>query len=354
MPDNQLQQITHCSPDKVWLASRIEPIVDPEQPIIDPHHHFSDHWGGYFAKDLLEDLDSGHDVRATVYVQCGLNYRTTGPEHLRPVGETESVLSIIGDISPSDQARRQVASGIVGYADLMLGESVDEVLEAHLQVAGSRFRGIRNSGAYNEYFKHGVLPRPPKGLYLNKDFQRGFARLKKFDLSFESWLYHDQLDDLFQLARAFPDTPIMINHIGCPLGVGPCEGKGSEVIQQWQPLMKKLSSCDNLHVKLGGLGTAVFGYRYFDLPNPPSSRTLADDWRPYFETCIDFFGPERCLFESNFPVDRSASNYHVLWNAFKRIASGATPSEKNALFHDNAVRFYRLPIPPVGAHGSAS
>lgn len=343
MSDEHLLTISHVNPDQEWLDSRTEETIDPALPVIDPHHHFSEHWGGYFSAELLQDLSAGHDVRGTVYVQCGMGYRDHGPDHLRPVGETETVLSIVGQI-PEAQAYRNVAAAIVGYADLSLGEQVDEVLEAHLAIAADRFRGIRCSGAYDSSFRHGVLARPKKNLYRDQDFRRGFSRLKKYGLSFDSWLYHPQLDDLLQLAREFPDIPIMIDHIGCPLGVGPYVGKAAEVMRAWKPLMTQLASCENVHVKLGGLGTAVFGYRYFEQAVAPSSQTLAEAWAPYFQTCIELFGSRRCLFESNFPVDRSASSYHILWNAFKRIAAGASDSEKKALFHDNAVRFYRLPI----------
>lgn len=347
MPDEHLPTITHVSPGQEWLDSRIEETIDPEQPIIDPHHHFSEHWGGYFSAELLKDLDAGHQVRGTVYVQCGLGYRESGPERLKPLGETETVLSIIERI-PAAQRRRHVAAAIVGYADLSLGAEVDEVLEGHLAIAGDRFRGIRCSGAHDPAFRHGVLARPKKNLYRDEAFRQGFARLKKYGLSFDAWLYHPQLDDLLQLAREFPDVPIMLDHIGCPLGVGPYAGKASEVMREWAPSMKRLASCQNVHVKLGGLGTAVFGYRYFEHAVAPSSQVLAEAWTPYFQTCIEIFGARRCMFESNFPVDRSVGSYHVLWNAFKRIAAGASEPEKMALFHNNALRFYRLPMPLAG------
>lgn len=335
--------ITHVYPGNAWLESVREDIIEPDLPIIDPHHHFSDHWGGYFGKDLLEDLGSGHNVRATVYIQCGYGYRDTGPDALKPVGETEQVVAIAKQCQTVTKIPA-VACGIVGYANLALGAGVDEVLAAQVQAGQSRFRGIRCSGARHEAFRHGVLPLPPANLFMDKKFREGFALLAKYGLSFDSWTYHHQLDDVLDLARAFPHIPIVVNHIGGTLGVGPYAGKSQEVIREWYPKIKRLAECQNVFVKLGGLGTAVYGYTFFEKARPPSSQEIADAWGPYFKTCIELFGTNRCMFESNFPVDRAACSYHVLWNAFKRIASGMNAQEKLALFHDNAAHFYRLPL----------
>ncbi len=345
MSEPDLLTITHTNPDQAWLESAKEEILEPELPIIDAHHHFSEHWGGYFPSELIRDLESGHRVVGTVYIQCGLGYRKSGPESMKPIGETETVMSLIRDIPPGHE-KLNIAAGIVGYADLTLGDPVAEVLQGHLEAGDGRFKGVRCSGAYDERFRHGVLPRPPAGLYGNRDFRTGFSRLQEYGLSFESWLYHPQLGELLDLARAFPSMPIMLNHIGATLGVGPYENKREQVMQAWKPMMKSLSQCENVSVKLGGLGTAVFGYRFHELPSP-SSEAIARAWSPYVETCIEYFGADRCLFESNYPVDRAAGSYHVLWNAFKRIAASASPSEKAAMFHDNAARFYRLPLKKV-------
>lgn len=344
-PESELPLIGHTLRDHDWLSRRVEPALEPGLAIIDPHHHFSEHWGGYFGADLLADATGGHDVEATVYIQCGYGYRTSGPLALRPVGETERVVAIAHSQAVG-QAVPRIAAGIVGYADLRLGEQVDEVLAAHVEAGQGRFRGIRHSGARHPAFRHGVLARPSAGLYLDSAFRRGFARLAKYGLSFEAWVYHPQLADVCDLARAFPHIPIVLNHIGGTLGVGPYAGKRDEAIAQWRPLMKSLSACGNVSVKLGGLGTAVFGYDFHLEDRPPSSLSLAQAWRPQFETCIEFFGADRCMFESNFPVDRAICSYVVLWNAFKRITAGATPDERKALFHDNAARVYRLP--PAG------
>lgn len=335
--------ITHNYPGKDWLESYREDIIEPDLPIIDPHHHFSEHWGGYFGKNLLEDLSSGHDVKATVYIQCGYGYRETGPDPFKPVGETERIVSIAESCS-LDINSPLVAAGIVGYANLTLGSAVDEVLAQHVQAGKSRFRGIRYSGARHEAFRHGVLATPPAHLFLDKKFREGFALLAKYGLSFESWTYHHQLDDVIDLARAFPHIPIIVNHIGGTLGVGPYADKPLKVIAEWKPMMKQLSGCQNVSMKLGGLGTAVFGYNFSERQCPPSSKEIAQAWGPYFKSCIEMFGADRCMFESNYPVDRTAGSYHVLWNAFKRIAADYSAQEMLALFHDNAARIYRISL----------
>lgn len=346
MSESEPLLIQHVYQGNEWLAQAREDIIEPELPIIDPHHHFSEHWGGYFGENLLDDLESGHNVVATVYIQCGYGYRNSGPEALRPVGETEQIVAI----AQGTQSRNKniaVAAGIVGYADLALGEGVDEVLAAQIQAGQSRLRGIRCAGARHDAIRHGVLPLPAAGLFKDKAFRTGYALLAKYGLSFESWTYHHQLDDVVDLARAFPHIPVIVNHIGGTLGVGPFEGKRQEVIDDWLPKIKRLAVCPNVSMKLGGLGTAVFGFRYSERNRPPSSEEVAKAWGPYFKTCIDLFGTQRCMFESNYPVDRAATSYQVLWNAFKRIAADASSHEKAAMFHDNAARIYRLPLTPI-------
>lgn len=342
VPDSDLPTIPHGHVTGEWLARTSEDVIEPGLRIVDPHHHFSEHWGGYFAEDLLRDAGAGHDVRSTVYIQCGYGYRSDGPEAMKPVGETERVVAI-AEAAEAQRNVPRIAAGIVGYADLRLGEEVDAVLAAHVEAGKGRFRGIRNSGARHDAFRHGVLARPPAGLYRDESFRRGFSRLAKYGLSFDVWLYHPQLADVRDLARAFPHVPIVLDHIGGLLGVGPYAGRRDDAAREWRPLVRTLAECPNVVVKLGGLGTAVFGYDFHQRERPPSSQELADAWRPYFEYCIELFGAERCMFESNFPVDRSVGSYAVLWNAFKRIAAGASADEKALLFHDTAARVYRLP-----------
>ena len=337
-----LRLITHRQPNADWLRTSREEPLEPGLAIIDPHHHFSEHWGGYLPQDLLAD-GQGHNFRATVYVQCGWQYHQQGPEALRPVGETEAVITATRDVDQG-LACTQVAAGIVGYADLRLGEAVDEVLAAHVGAGQGRFRGIRNSGAYHASFRHGVLPRPMPGLYGDPAFRAGYARLARHGLSFDAWIYHTQLDEVFDLASSFPDIPLVLDHIGGVLGVAGYEGRPELAMKEWLPWMKQLAQCPNVYVKIGGLGTAVFGYDFAARSTPPSSLELATAWRPWIEPTLALFGAERCMFESNFPVDRSAAGYGVVWNAFKRLAAGASEAQKRMIFHDTAATLYKIDL----------
>jgi L-fuconolactonase len=335
---DDLPLVVQAKPNLAWLGAREEEsILEPDRPILDPHHHFSAHWGGYFADDFLKDAGSGHRIVATVHVQCGQGYRTSGPVSLAPVGETESVVRSLPRESPT-----RLCAGIVGYADFTLGDDVQSVLEAHIEAGNGRFRGIRCSGARDETFRYGVLPRPPAHLYRDDRFRSGFARLAPLGLSFDSWCFHHQLDDVLDLARTFPETQIVLNHVGGPLGVGAYRSRRASVLGEWRTSIQELSKCSNISVKLGGLGMAVIGLDLDARKLPPSSEELASAWRPCIEPCIEFFGAARCMFESNFPVDKGSCSYTALWNAFKRLASGASAHDKSALFHDTARSFYRL------------
>jgi len=318
-----------------------EAALDPDLPIIDPHHHFSEHWGGYLVGDLAKDMAAGHAVAATIYIQCGHAYRTGGPDHLKPVGETEYVIE---QTAAAGKGAGGIAAGIVGYADLRLGERVGEVLAAHVEAGQGRFKGIRQSGARHEAFKHGVLPRPPKGLYGDPAFRQGYATLAQHGLSFDAWIYHPQIDEVISLAQAFPDIPLILDHVGGVLGVGPYQNDRAGALKEVLPGLRRLAACPNVRIKLGGLGTATFGFDFDELDRPPGSAELAAAWRPYFEPCIEMFGAQRCMFESNFPVDRRVAEYAVLWNAFKRIAASATPDERSALFHGTAAATYKLTL----------
>lgn len=337
---SELLLVAQHRPDPAWLAAGHEEALEPELPMIDAHHHFSEHWGGYLPDDLLADAE-GHDVRATVYVQCAWQYRTEGPAAMRPVGETEAVVACTREAN-GRQHRTRVAAGIVGYADLRLGDAVDEVLAAQVMAGQGRFRGIRNSGACDPEFRHGVLARPMARLYADPAFRAGYALLARHGLSFDAWVYHPQLGDVLELASAFPHIPLIVDHVGGLLGVARFRNDPRGAIDEWLPWMQRLAQCPNVTVKLGGLGTAVFGFDFTRGTQAPSSETLAAAWRPAIEPVLELFGAERCFFESNFPVDCSAASYGVVWNALKRLASGASPREKKLLFHDTAARIYRL------------
>jgi predicted TIM-barrel fold metal-dependent hydrolase len=328
--------------DPAWLALLREEITDPALPIVDCHHHLWDLAGyQYFLDDLLADLDTGHNVVATVFVQCGYAYLAEGPEELRPIGETLRVAAIADEAARRD-SRRRIAAAIVGFADLRLAGKVDAVLEAQVAAAGGRLRGIRMISALDAAVERHLLPPPPANLLADRGFRAGFSRLSRFDLSFDAWLYHPQIPELAALAGAFPETPIVLNHMGGVLGIGPYKGRSQAVFQSWRRTILELAQHPNVHAKLGGVGLWVSGRDYHLAPLPASSSQLADDWRPYIDTCIEAFGVDRCMFESNFPVDKAACSYAVLWNAFKRVAAGASAGERAALFHDNARRLYRL------------
>ncbi|HJS87015.1 MAG TPA: amidohydrolase family protein [Acetobacteraceae bacterium] len=334
--------VEHPHPNPAWLARLTEDILEPDLPIIDPHHHLWDRPGSrYYLDELLADTRSGHNVVATVFLQCFWAYRTTGPEELRPVGETEFVASVVQE-AERRKSRVRACAGIVGYADLRLGDRADAVLEAHLAAGGGRFRGIRHIAARHPDLLGSITTAPPLGLMGEASFRAGFARLAAHGLSFDAWQYHTQLDELLDLVRQFPNVPVVINHVGGPLGVGPFRGKRDEVFVAWRASMRQLAGCPNVSVKLGGLAMAINGFDFHQQVLPPSSGELAQAWRPWMAECIEAFGAARCMFESNFPVDKGMCSYPVLWNAFKRIAAGASDDEKRALFHDTAARFYRI------------
>ena len=342
MSGTALPVLTHPVPNPAWLAKLSEDILDPGLLIVDPHHHLWDHNGNtYFLDQLLADTVSGHNVVATVFLQCFWAYRASGPDEMKPVGETEFVASVAAE-AVRRGIKTNVCAGIVGFADLRLGDKVDAVLEAHVAAGAGRFRGIRHITARHPEFLASMSTPPDLGLLGDVGFRAGFARLAKYGLSYDSWLYHTQLGELAALARAFPETPIVLNHVGGPLGVFRYRGKFDEVYRDWRAGMKELAKCPNVHMKLGGLAMAINGFDFHQNVLPPSSGELANAWRPYMEACIEDFGANRCMFESNFPVDKAMCSYSVLWNAFKRIASGCSDAEKAELFSGTAMRFYKI------------
>ncbi len=326
--------------DERWLSGRTEEILEPELPIVDPHHHLWE-WLGYMTPELLRDLGAGHNVRATVFLETGAWYRKHGPEHLRPVGETEFVAAVAAQFS-GNKAPPHICRGIIGHADLAMGAAVDEVLQAHIAAGKGYFRGIRSNAQYDAAVNWAPV-QPPPHLLLQRPFRAGFSRLAAHGLVCDAMQFQTQLPDLTDLARAFPDTTIVVNHCGGPLGAGPYAHRRQEMFAPWRAAMRELAACPNVYVKLGGLANPFFsGLSFRNRPMPPSSQELADALRPYLETCIQAFGPERCMFESNFPADKESCSYAILWNAFKRIAAGCSPAEKEALFAATASRVYRL------------
>ncbi len=328
-----------------WLGRWRAEILEPGLPIVDPHHHLWDRPGWrYLLDELLADLASGHNVTATVFVECRSMYRADGPQALRPVGETEFVNGVAAMSASGLYGPTRVCAGIVGHADLRLGAAVQAVLEVHLHAGGGRFRAIRHIAAWDADRSILNPNNPaPQGLLADKAFREGFGRLAPLGLSFDAWLYHPQIPELTDLARAFPDTPIVLNHVGGPLGLGAYAGRRQEVFAAWRAAVGDLARCPNVAVKLGGLGMRICDFGFEQGSQPPSSETLAAAWRPYVETCVEAFGTRRCMFESNFPVDKGSYPYAAYWNACKRLTGGASAGEKADLFRRTAARVYRIP-----------
>ena len=343
-----------------------EAILEPDLPIVDPHHHLWDRPAAliaalpppkhgfehiirkvprYLLDELLADMKRGHNVKATVYMECGSMYRGRGPAALKPVGETEFVNGIAAMSASGLYGDVLACAGIVGHADCNLGAAVRETLEAHIAAGGGRFRGIRQSASADpDKDVLGPLHRIEGGLYMSPKFREGFAQLAPLGLSFDAWMLEPQLPDLIDLARAFPETQIVLDHVGTPLGIASYAGKREERFPIWKENILALAALPNVAVKLGGLAMVFPGFDSFMAFPPASSETLAAEWKPYIETCIEAFGPQRCMFESNFPVDIGSCDYDVLWNAFKVLAKGASADEKTALFSGTATQIYRLDL----------
>lgn len=328
---------------RTWLADSSEDILEPALPIVDPHHHLRETaHGRYLLPELAEDLASGHNIRATVFVDSQTMHRVDGPAVLRPVGETDFVMQSLAAPSAARASHWNPCAGIVGNLDLTCGAAVRDGLQAHIAAGQGRFRGIRDPLMWDGSDINYGVRRPPPDRMTDPRFRAGFAELAALGLTFDAWLFHPQLPLLTDLARSFPDTTIILNHVGAPLGVGPYAGRRAEIFESWRGLLVELARCPNVVVKAGGLGMLFFGFGFERRDVPASSAELAAAWRPYVETCIDAFGPERCMFESNFPVDKQSCSYATLWNAYKRIAAGYSAAEKAALFFGTANRVYRL------------
>jgi len=331
-------------PDPAWLALRQEEIIEPGLEIVDPHHHLWDRPGHRFLiEQLLADTGSGHSITRTVFIECGSMYRAEGPVEMKPVGETEFVNGTAAMSASGQYGPTRLCRGIVGHADLRLGDAVARVLEAQIAAGDGRFRGIRHSVTWDA---SDVLSRgrtnSPKGQIYDSTWRAGFARLAPLGLTFEAWLYHPQLPDLADLARAFPQTTIILNHVGGPVGIGPYKDKKAETFAQWKTGIAEVAKSHNVVVKLGGLGMTFGMFDFYSREKPPSSSELETAYRPYIETCIGAFGVNRAMFESNFPPDGASSSYPILWNAFKRLAAGSSAYEKAMLFSGTAKRVYRL------------
>jgi len=335
----------HYIPNRAdWLARVTEAPLEPDLAIVDPHHHLWDRPGWpYMMPDLLADTATGHNIVATVFVQCRAFHKATGPDEMKPVGETQFVAGVAAMSESGQYGKTRVCEGIVGHADMLLGARVEPVLEAHIAAGNGRFRGIRHITAWdpNPVVMNPAYT-PPRHALMDKTFQDGLRTLGRMGLSFDAWLYHPQIPDLTAAARAVPETRMVLDHVGGPLAVESYAGKRDEVFKDWSAAIKELATCPNAYVKLGGLGMRINGFHFEDAADPPTSEALAAAWKPYIETCVEAFGASRCMFESNFPVDKGSYSYGVFWNACKRLAKGASTGEKADLFAGTAQRFYQL------------
>jgi predicted TIM-barrel fold metal-dependent hydrolase len=324
-----------------WLGQLNEEIIDPDREIVDPHHHLWHHPATqYDLEGLWADTGSGHNITQTVFVECGSSYREDGPEHLKPIGETEYVAQQ-ASLSARQKGQATIA-GIVAHADLD-NPKLDDILDAHEEAGDGLFRGIRHAGAHAHHPEVLAIPGgAPEDLYETTAFRKGVARLGERGLSFDTWHYHYQNRAFLDLAKAIPGTIMILDHFGTPLGVGPYESQREEIFAAWKDDIAAIAECSNVVAKIGGLAMPDNGFGWNTRATPPSSDEFAEAQSRYYLHMISCFGPDRCMFESNFPVDRLSISYPILWNGLKKIASRFSEQEKNAMFSGTAKRVYRL------------
>jgi predicted TIM-barrel fold metal-dependent hydrolase len=334
-----------------WLALTQEPTLEPEIPICDPHHHFWDFrpqripYQRYLLHELADDINSGHNVRSTVFIEARSMYRADGPEEMRPVGEVEFVQGLAAASASGLYGPARAAATIIGHANLSLGERVAPVLEALQAASPNRFRGIRHSVTWDPHPEvENTAAHNMPGQLARDNFRAGARVLARLGLSLEGWLYFPQLPELADLARAVPDLTIILNHIGGIIRVGPYANRDDEVLATWRKGIAAVAACPNVNIKLGGIGMPRTGFDWHARARPIGSEELAESMAPFMHYCIEQFGPDRCMFESNFPVDKVAYSYHVLYNAFKRLSQGYSATERAAMFHDTAARVYRIDV----------
>ncbi len=325
-----------------WLSLHKEETIDPERPIIDPHHHF---WPGdmhYLLEDLWQDTESGHNVKKTVFIECSQEYLKVGDKDFAPVGETIFVKNIC-DLAKKEKHRTQI-EGIVGHVNLMIGaEKTVSVLKSHLEVGGALFKGIRHAGGWDHHPElSNSHHNPPKNLYLNETFLASLNELSNLNLSFEAWQYHHQVNQVKKIAELLPKLKIVLNHFSGPIGIGPYANKKDEIFEIWKTDIRELAKHENVYAKLGGMAMPINGYEFHKQVSPATSDQLVQEQKHYYHYLISNFGPERCMFESNFPVDKQSISYNVVWNAFKKMAKSYTSEDKDLMFYKTAESFYKL------------
>ena len=332
--------------DNDWLALTREPTLEPELPICDPHHHFWDlrleriPYQRYLLHELVTDVHCGHNVRSTVFIEARSMYRADGPQELRPVGEVEFVQGLAAASASGLYGPCRAAAAIVGRANLNLGDQVQPVLEALHAASPNRLRGIRHTVTWDPHPE--IDNREPEGVLATAAFRTGAQVLARMGLSLDTGVCFPQLPELAAFAQAIPELTIILNHLGGLTRVGPYANRDDEVLATWRSGIAAVAACPNIHLKLGGIGMPRLGFDWHERPRPIGSDELAQAMAPLMTYCIEQFGPDRCMFESNFPVDKVSFSHHVLFNAFKRFSTGYSPSERAALLHDTAVRAYRI------------
>ena len=328
-------------PDDIWLTTLQEEVLEPALPIIDPHHHLWVRSGyTYLMPELAADLESGHNIIATVFAECHSMYRKEGPKAERSLGETEFVRGQAAMSASGTFGRAGACDVMFGNVDLTLGSAVEPIIEQHIAASGGRFRGVRISSGWHADEKVGNVTEQPN-LLIDPRVSEAAAVLSRMGLSLDCWLYHPQLDEVAQLADAHPGLTIILNHVGSPILGGPYRGKTDEVFKVWKAAITRVSNHNNVFIKLGAMPIRMPGFEG-DRSLPPGSAEVAAAWRPWMEACIEAFGPARSMYESNFPVQKRWCSYQVCWNAFKRISASASASEKADLFAGAAARAYRL------------
>ena len=332
-----------------WLNQTTEEIIEPELPICDPHHHFWDKrteraFPKYQLDELMADITSGHNVRSTVFIEARSMYAANLSPDDRPIGEVDYVQGFAAASASGIYGDSRAAASIIGHANLNMGEKVRPLLE-RLALASDRFKGIRHSVTWDPHpeVENTALHKRESQL-VSKDFQAGAKVLSDMGMSFEAWLYFHQLPELLEFAKAVPDLKIILNHIGGLVMDGPYSDKKDEVISIWREGIASVAECPNVVVKLGGIGMPRTGFDWHERKVPIGSEELADSIAPFFDYCIEHFGTDRSMFESNFPVDKVSFSYPVLYNAFKRYSKEFSGSERAAMFHDNAVDVYKISI----------
>jgi len=332
-----------------WLALTPEPTLEPEIPICDPHHHFWDFrtaripYQRYMLHELADDINSGHSVRSTVFVEARSMYRTDGPEEMRPVGEVEFVQGLAAASANGQYGPGRAAAAIIGHANLNLGDRVEPVLQALQAASPNRFRGIRHSVTWDPEVTS-TAAHNMQGQLGTDNFRAGARLLAKMGLSLEGWLYFRQLPELADFAKAVPDLPIILNHVGGLLREGPYANRDDETLPIWRSGIAAVAACPNVYIKLGGMGMPANGFDWHTRNEPIGSEELAESMAPFMNYCIEQFSPGRSMFESNFPVDKVSYSYNVMYNAFKRLSKGYSAAERADMFHDTATKVYRIHV----------